>query len=263
MKAGSDMAYREERTELGEKVLKDLFGAGPKARSTPLMNSKRDFVAAEVWTRSGLTLQERWLIALTCVGESCLPSETDKYVYGALQSKALTLEEMREFVLHFAVYCGWSKAEAVDESVSRAADKLGLEEPKEPPPLVLEPKSERQARGAACWVDVMTFPAPPPTEPYTDAGILNFVFGEMWDRPGLGRKARRFVTMAAVGVSDADTPIRSHVYASMKSGDVSLAEMEEFILHYAIHAGWPKASDMQAHVRDVAKRIAEGRGLFG
>jgi 4-carboxymuconolactone decarboxylase len=253
------MGYREERRELGDKVLQDLFGAAPKGRSTVLLNSKRDFVAAEVWTRSGLTLQERWLVALTCVAQASNGAEDDKYVYGALQSKALTLEEMREFVLHFAVYCGWSKAEVLDEAVSRAADRLGLEEPPEPPPLVLEPKSERQARGAACWVDVMTFPAPPPNEPYTDAGILNFVFGEMWDRPGLGRKARRFVTMACVGLNDANMPIISHIYASLKSGDVSVAEMEEFILHFALYAGWPKASEMQGCARNMAKRIAEGR----
>jgi 4-carboxymuconolactone decarboxylase len=253
------MGYREDRQALGEKTLGELFGPGPKPRSTPLLDSKRDFVAAEVWTRTGLTLQERWLITLTCVGQQSNAAENDKYVHGALASKALTLEEVREFILHFAVYCGWSKAELVDEAASRAADALGLEEPAGPPPLVLEPKSERQARGAACWVDVMTFPAPPPNEPYTDAGILNFVFGEMWDRPGLGRKARRFVTMASVGLNDANMPIVSHIYASLKSGDVSVAEMEEFILHFALYAGWPKASEMQGCTRQMAKRIAEGR----
>jgi 4-carboxymuconolactone decarboxylase len=257
------MGYREERVALGAKVLQDLFGAAPQSRSTPLMNSKRDFVAAEVWTRGGLTLQERWLITLSCVAQASNAAENDKYVYGALQSKALGLAEMRELVLHFAVYCGWSMAEVLDEAVSRAADRLGLAEPDEPPALVLEPKSARQARGAACWVDVMTFPAPPPNEPYTDAGILNFVFGEMWDRPGLSRKGRRFVTLACVGLNDGEIPIKSHVWAAMNSGDVSLEEMGEFILHYALYAGWPKGSVMQGATRDVAQRLADGRTLFG
>ncbi|HEY3697019.1 carboxymuconolactone decarboxylase family protein [Phenylobacterium sp.] len=256
------MGYREDRSALGDKTLEQMFGAGPTARSTPLLNSKRDFVGAEVWTRPGLTLQERWLITLTCVAQASNAAENDRYVHGALRSKALTLQEMREFVLHFAVYCGWSKAELLDEAVSRAADALGLEEPAEPPALSLEP-AERQARGVACWLSVMTFPPSPPNEPYTSAGILNFVFGEMWDRPGLGRKARRFVTMAAVGLNDANSPIMAHVYASLKSGDVSLAEMEEFILQFALYAGWPKASEMQGCTRQVAKRMAEGASLFG
>ena len=254
------MDYHEDRIELGDDMLGRLFGDLNKALSTPFLDSKRDFAAAEVWTRSGLSLQERWLITLTCVAEAANAAENDKYVLGALQSKALSLEEMREFVLHFAVYCGWSKAEALDEAVTRAAGKLDLKEPARASRLSLEP-AERQARGAACWVSVMTFPPPPPDVPYTSAGILNFVFGEMWDRPGLARKARRFVTVAAVAVSDAHVPTLAHVYAALKSGDVTPAEMEEFILHYAVYAGWPKASDMMACVRDVTKRIAEGRGL--
>lgn len=255
------MSYKMERTALGKIVLERLFGKRPEPRSTPLMNSKRDFVAAEVWPRAGLTMKERWLITLTCVGEASDAAENDKYVHGALQSNALSLAEMREFVLHFAVYCGWSKAELLDEAVSRAADALGLEEPREPPALSLDPP-ERQRRGAECWVSVMTFPPPAPNEPYTDAGILNFVFGEMWDRPGLSRKARRFVTLAAVGLADCNVPILSHVYAALKSGDVSSAEMDEFILQYAVYAGWPKASEMLGATRKIAQRMAEGRSFI-
>lgn len=259
------MGYREERTARGEKLLGEMYGAeaAASADSTVLLRSKRDFVTAEVWTRPGMSLQGRWLTALTCVAQQSNASEDYKYAYGALQSKALSLEEMREFVLHFAVYCGWSKAEVMDEAITKAAAKLGLAEPEEPPPLVLEPKSERQARGAACWVDVMTFPAPKPDEAYTDGGILNFVFGEMWDRPGLSRKGRRWVTLACVGLNDGEIPIKSHVWAALNSKDVSLEEMHEFILHYAVYAGWPKGSVMLGATRDIAQRLADGRPLFG
>lgn len=256
------MAYQDDRAALGAKVLQDLFAEEPVQRSTPLANSELDFVSAEVWTRAGLSSQARWLTALTCVAEAANATENERYAYGALQSKALTMAEIREFVLHFAVYCGWSKARAMDQAVTRAAQRLGLAEPEEPPPLVLEPKSERQARGSACWMDVMTFPAPPPAEPYTDAGILNFVFGEMWDRPGLDRKGRRWVTLASVGLCDGLGPIKSHLWAAVNSGDVSLEELGEFILFYAVYAGWPKGSVMLTTARDIAARVADGRTLF-
>lgn len=252
------MGYREERRVLGDKTLGELFGAVPNMRSTALLNSKRDFVSSEIWTRPGLSRRDRWLTALTCVGYAANAAENDKYVHGALQSKALTMAEMREFVLHFAVYCGWSSAELLDESVSRAADALGLAEPEEPPPVSLEPV-ERQARAADCWASVMTFPPPQPDTPYTSAGILNFVFSEMWDRPGLDRKGRRIVTMASVGMCDSPMPIVSHVYASMNSGQISLEEMQEFVLQFAVYAGWPKASHMQGVTGKVAKCLAEGR----
>jgi 4-carboxymuconolactone decarboxylase len=81
----------------------------------------------------------------------------------------------------------------------------------------------------------------------TGAGILNFVFGEMWLRPGLGMKERRLVTVACVAIQDAPIPILSHVYAALKSRDVSFDEMDKVALHFAACYGWPKAS----HLSDV------------
>jgi 4-carboxymuconolactone decarboxylase len=92
----------------------------------------------------------------------------------------------------------------------------------------------------------------------TLAGIKNFVFGEMWMRPGLDRRARRWLTLVGVAESSATTPIGSHVHAAMSVGDVSAGEMDEFVLQYAVQGGWPKASVMQAAVLEMARRVADG-----
>ena len=63
-------------------------------------------------------------------------------------------------------------------------------------------------------------PAPPRDSPYQHAGILNFVFGHVWQRPGLNRRDRRFVTVACVGVCEAPIPISAHVGSALKSGDI-------------------------------------------
>ena len=101
----------------------------------------------------------------------------------------------------------------------------------------------------------MTFAAPDPTPPYSHAGMLNFVFGEMWNRPGLDRVSRRYVTLTCVGLNDGSGPIVSHIYAAMKTGQVSLQDMREFVLHFAVYAGWPKASPMHALSEQIADRI--------
>ena len=255
------MSYRDERRARGEQTFHALFDAREIKRPTPLLDSKCDFVFGEVWTRPGLGARERWLIALTCVGHAANLVEIDAYVHAVLSTKVLSLEEMREFVLHFAVYCGWSKAELIDDAVSRCADALGLAEPAEPSPLSLE-ASERRARGAAGYESVMLIPAPNPDTCYLDAGILNFVFGEMWDRPGLDRKSRRFITLAAVGLNDANGPIVTHVHAALKSGHLSLAEMREFVLQFAVYAGWPKASEMEVVTGKIVSRLAAGGSPF-
>jgi 4-carboxymuconolactone decarboxylase len=255
------MSYREERRGLGDQTIEALFGTARRQSRelTPLRNAKRDFAFGEVWIRPGLQPWERWLIALTCVGHSGNVGVIDAHVHGAMASGALTLTQMREFTLQFAVYCGWFKAEVVDDAVSRAADALGIAEPPQPPPLPLDP-GERQARGAACFESVMTFAAPcPPQTCYASVGILNFVFGEMWDRPGLDRKSRRIVTLASVGMNDARGPIASHIYATLNSGQLSVDEMREFVLQFAVYAGWPKASEMESMIGKVAERVADGR----
>jgi 4-carboxymuconolactone decarboxylase len=116
----------------------------------------------------------------------------------------------------------------------------------------------RLSEGAENFTAVMTFPSPPPVTPYFETGILNFVFGEMWMRPGLDQRARRWITMVGVADSASTTPIRTHTYAAMASGNATMAEMQEFVLQYAIHGGWPKASVIQAVVFEMGKRVTDG-----
>lgn len=48
------------------------------------------------------------------------------------------------------------------------------------------PTTSDSGAGARAYTDVMT--VPPPASDAT-AGLLDFVFGEMWLRPGLGMRA--------------------------------------------------------------------------
>ena len=93
--------------------------------------------------------------------------------------------------------------------------------------------------------------------PYSGAGILNFVFGEMWLRPGLGMKERRLITVACVAFQDAPIPILSHVYAALKSRDVSFDEMDELALHFAAYYGWAKASHLNHVIGEQKQRVLD------
>lgn len=112
------------------------------------------------------------------------------------------------------------------------------------------------------WFDYVMHSDPPPaTSAYYYSGIANFVFGEMWSRPGLDIKARRWITLTCVGAADTIQPIRSHVYAALKSGDISIDEMREFVLHFAVYLGWPKASILQSTVDEIWQRIEDEGGV--
>jgi 4-carboxymuconolactone decarboxylase len=119
----------------------------------------------------------------------------------------------------------------------RSLDELGPED-----------HAARIAGGVACFEEVNLIGAPSQDSPYFFAGILNYVFGHLWQRPGLTRRERRLITIPCVGVSDAFGPIWSHVTSALGSGDVAYDEMEELIDHFESLAGTPRAQAL----RDVA-----------
>jgi 4-carboxymuconolactone decarboxylase len=126
-------------------------------------------------------------------------------------------------------------------------------------PRQLTPE-ERQQYGQDWFHYTMTMPCPEPDSPYRQAGIANFVFAEMWSRPGLDMKSRRWITLACVACADTVVPIQAHTYAALKSGDITLEEMREFVLQFAVYAGWPKASIVEQVVRESWERIEKEGG---
>ena len=50
--------------------------------------------------------------------------------------------------------------------------------------------SARTETGRRRYREVMVSDAPPPLTPYLARGVVDSVFGELWDRPGLSRRDR-------------------------------------------------------------------------
>jgi 4-carboxymuconolactone decarboxylase len=249
-----------ERTARGSCVQRIITGIPASPRKTLLQRSWRDYVFAEVWTRPGLDRRARYLIAIASAAASNGPTAAlDGYISGALGSGDVTLTELREAALHLAVYAGWSRGEELDEAVSRVAHELELPVA-DSPEIRAEPwdAQERIQQGIEEFNAVMGFPGPPPVTPYFEAGIDNFVFGEMWKRPGLDQRSRRWITLVGVSESCAVTPIKTHFFAALASGNCTPGELQEFVLQYAIHAGWPKASVIQGAVNQMIKNHAAG-----
>ncbi|WP_085980842.1 carboxymuconolactone decarboxylase family protein [Mycolicibacterium chubuense] len=234
------------------------------ADATPAAEHLLDFVFADVWQRPELTRRDRRFITLPCVADADADEPLRDHVYAALNSGDVSITEMRETVLHFAVYGGWPKASrfnmVVDQEWERIHQQRGTPMPAPEPLLPLTTPSDPEERltvGERSFRDINCLPfAPARDDPFQGAGILNFVFGEMWMRPGLGMRERRLITVACVAFQDAPYPILSHVYAALKSRDVSFGEMDELILHFAAHYGWPKASHLDRVAAEQKQRVS-------
>lgn len=118
---------------------------------------------------------------------------------------------------------------------------------------------QRRADARAEYERIMTSASPDPMGAFIETGVIGFVFGEMWRRGVLTPRDRRLITLSCVGAAGATTPIETHVWAALNSDDLTYAELDEFVLHFATQLGWPKASDLNLHAMMSAFRLAEER----
>jgi 4-carboxymuconolactone decarboxylase len=122
-------------------------------------------------------------------------------------------------------------------------------------------REERRVIAQAEYEHIMTTPAPSPIGAYIEAGVIGFVFSEMWRRGVLTPRDRRWLTLACVGAAGAPAPMETHTYAALNSGDVTIEEMDEFVLFFATQMGLPRGSELQGFVHQAMVRLAEERGV--
>lgn len=248
-----------------EDCFRAVMRAEPPAAPTSFESATLRFLFGEVWPRPGLSVRDRRLVTLACVCAADAVGPIEDHVYAALESGDLTLGEMNEFTLHFAVYCGWPKASQVEMTVRAQWARIHAERGESVPrwPALsaadlgpLDPE-ERLTRGEKHFTDVNLVPAPGRDSPYFHAGILNFVFGHVWQRPNLSRRDRRLVTVACVGLCDSAGPIWSHVSSALASGDITYEEMQELILQFSAYYGFAKGDVLNAVAAKEWARLRE------
>ncbi|SEN39122.1 alpha/beta fold hydrolase [Cryobacterium luteum] len=89
-------------------------------------------------------------------------------------------------------------------------------------------------------VDAATAAITPETAVFQDF-ITRYAWGEIWTRPGLDRRTRSFLTIAALVTGGHEGELAMHVRAALTIG-LTRAEISEAILHTAIYAGVPAAN---------------------
>ena len=80
--------------------------------------------------------------------------------------------------------------------------------------------------------------------------ITRYAWGEIWCRPGLDRRARSMITIAALVALGREHELALHVRGALRNG-VSPDELKEVLLQCAIYCGVPAANGAFAIAQEV------------
>lgn len=115
-------------TENGESIRRKVMGhdfvdaayANTDSFSQPMQDYINEHGWGSTWQREGLDLKTRSLITIAMLTALKCPVELKGHIRGAINNGA-SLEEIREVLLHSAVYCG---APAAQEAFRAAKEVL-------------------------------------------------------------------------------------------------------------------------------------------
>jgi 4-carboxymuconolactone decarboxylase len=87
--------------------------------------------------------------------------------------------------------------------------------------------------------------------------VTRYAWGEIWSRPGLDRRTRSCITIAALVATGREHELAMHVRAALRNG-VTPDELEEVLLQCAVYCGVPAANGAFA----IAQRVLEEEGAI-
>lgn len=79
------------------------------------------------------------------------------------------------------------------------------------------------------------------------------VYGDIWERPGLSKRDRSLITVAALVALYRGDQLSDHLERALANG-VTREEIGELITHLAFYAGWPTAMSAGR----IAKKVFDG-----
>lgn len=210
----------------------------------------------EIWNRPALNRRDRSLITVAALIARGQAPALGYYGDQAL-ANGVTPQELSETIVHLAYYAGWGDAMAAVGPMGEVFAKRGIgrdQLPQETPPSL--PLDEAAEAKRAENVSGQFGSVAPALVGYT----TDYLFRDLWLRPGLAPRDRSLVTIAALIASGKTEQIPFHLNRAMDNG-LTQEQAGEVITHLAFYAGWPNAMSALPIAKDVfAKRSEAASG---
>ncbi|HEY8606747.1 MAG TPA: carboxymuconolactone decarboxylase family protein [Noviherbaspirillum sp.] len=93
--------------------------------------------------------------------------------------------------------------------------------------------------------------------PKFDALSRDILFGDVWERPALGKRDRSLITVAALTALYRPEQLPFHLERAVENG-VTRDELVESLTHLAFYAGWPAAVSALNLLQQESASTTEG-----
>jgi len=80
-----------------------------------------------------------------------------------------------------------------------------------------------------------------------------WLFGEVWERPGLSKRDRSLIVVATLIALGRERQLVGHLNRALDNG-ITKNELSEVITHLAFYAGWPAAMTAATIAKDVFEK---------
>lgn len=111
----------------------------------------------------------------------------------------------------------------------------------------------RRAVLGAEYVDASIAGADDFTRPLQEL-VTQYVWGEIWGRPGLDRRTRSIVNLGMIAAQSRPHELELHVRGALRNG-VTRTEIREIFLQVAVYCGMPAAIEAFKAARKVFAEI--------
>jgi 4-carboxymuconolactone decarboxylase len=78
----------------------------------------------------------------------------------------------------------------------------------------------------------------------------DFLFGDIWERPGLSQRDKSLVTVTCLVALNRIEQVEYHLKKAFENG-LTQEELVAAITHIAFYAGWPTAASGFSHLKKV------------
>ena len=196
-----------------------------------------------VWAREGLAHEERMLAtlcALTC--KQYLP-QLEHYA-GLALDMGMAPRKLQEVMLHCAMYAGLPSAENSLAALQNVFSARGLATPTDEwPALELD---ALMTRGQETMRDLHReradggYAAPDSAASALYLTAIDYLYGEIWNRPGISRRERMVCSVAAFTALQMSSQQRKFFRSALNVG-LSAREVLEIIIQTGPYSGFPPA----------------------